>query len=912
MRWVLAVLLALVGCGDDGDAGDASPRRDQGGEVDIRDSSTSGCSTEAWSLDVEQLAPYRVVSIALSGEAQRDARVTVGGVEAAAVVVDAGHVAFVVPELSLVTALVRVTACGSSREWELPYVAGAASADPDDVIAETLAYMRSRVDALAANRSVDPAAIADVQALAGEAIAALQGASPEERARAAAFFAANPGVFTETPTPRALCAPGCDTRPTCLERHVVVEVAKLLGALAAYVVLVPPFSTVALVMMLAVLYDLNAGVIEIADECMQAIGGVILDGEPAPEALEVGNDADIEVDLSLEYASLSGSIESNAEGSFPIVSRLRANVAALADAFERVGELLRAIGREIRGRAYSLSDGVQREEVPVDPRLMEVELEEPVPGLDFAIEPLMNGRYRLHATTSGAEEIEAVLSLRYENPDVAVVVTKVTIRVLPSQCGDLGAACCADRRCTLGRCSPDDLCDLGVGGDRCDATSSCAGGAPCGGDGYCHDTLQPCTSQEHCTPTERCDGGICVQDRLRCSSDTECSAVMPTDAPYCGPLGRCQPGQLSDPCADPGDCAASSTYCDSSLALCWRLDTPTDEVCTSDAECAPFVCGVLGRCTTLNGPCAEDADCNTGFYCLGGTCTYRQPACTTCMMAGTACHPVYGSCAPTCSSSLSCGGSACSAWGVCGGPNGAPCMDNAQCDSGFCSGTCRPSEPIGYPCSSASECNGIACGPEGGCQLGNEREPCANDADCNDQPLDPGWLEPLRYYCAPTGVCAVGWPGDACAVDSQCPTLVSTTGFAPRPQRCLGGVCGHGIIGDACEDSSDCNLLGDATALVCGPLERCQTGAPGDPCLTRGDCAAGILCSPDEHCQTGDVGDLCSVDVHCMSELLCGPERRCQRGVHGDPCSDDGDCHRPLEGESFECRFELCVSEAAP
>lgn len=324
---------------------------------------------------------------------------------------------------------------------------------------------------------------------------------------------------------------------------------------------------------------------------------------------------------------------------------------------------------------------------------------------------------------------------------------------------------------------PEGTCVARPGQDEPCQGYECAPGLLCI-DGTCTapgDTGAVCDLDEACVPPLRCLGG-------------HCAALANANEP-CGAVSDCAVGLdcIGDVCvaADPAPCAG-------------------DDSCGNQRSCI-----AIPRCAPTSaegGACLEDAHCDGGLYCDGGTCTPLPGDGAPCALgtlcgAGLGCTTDFGDCAPlpgngepcafgpmgpsACADGLGCNVSTC-------GPlpeSGEPCTVDNRCAAPLgCDFTpqgsfCVEKKPAGGDCQNDQVCaDGLHCDFNQGqcaadfdlaipCSIGNE---CGPSAVC--LPNGGG-----QFVCTPTpGL------GDACQFDCE---LGLACRVNPASAVCVAPIC---------------------------------------------------------------------------------------------------------------------------
>jgi hypothetical protein len=292
-------------------------------------------------------------------------------------------------------------------------------------------------------------------------------------------------------------------------------------------------------------------------------------------------------------------------------------------------------------------------------------------------------------------------------------------------CGAAGSCVRQGKRCSDGRCIPDDQCC-----DSCGPCKSCQGGS-----------CQNDNNAGGCTGCNSCSGGACRPDTSKCSGCNSCqSGACAPDNSRCGANQRCEAGTCRDTCT-PG------------------LPCPSSNPCREGRTTCPSGCNT-------STPRPDGTGC-PGGECLNGTCcagTGRQVCDDQCVdVRSNSNH--CGSCGNRCPSSRS----ACRD-GVCSCPSG-------QQD---CSGRCAPS--AARCCNVASECGirCVTCDGNNTCQVTNGA-PCTYFDDFTQMSLD-GFCNrnaECKPPCAPRGaLCGPEAGGKECCEGQG--TCMPTSGLPPN------------------------------------------------------------------------------------------------------------------------------------
>ena len=359
------------------------------------------------------------------------------------------------------------------------------------------------------------------------------------------------------------------------------------------------------------------------------------------------------------------------------------------------------------------------------------------------------------------------------------------------------------------------------------------------------------------------DGDPCVAG-TECASGN-CVDSVCCDLPCAGGTNDCQACSIAAGGAADGVCGArtNGATCDDGLYCNGPDDTCSGGACSVHA----------------NAPCVGpdgDADCVESCDEVTDACTANDP---------------NGS---TCDDGVFCNGTETCFSGVCGNPNGDPCLVNVgdadtdcseSCDEA--SDSCTSQDPDGSACSDGFFCTGTETCTAGACGS-STGDPCTvnvGDADfdcsesCNEGADSCTAIDPDGSACddgtfcngdesCTSGVC--GSPtGDPCAAnvgdaDSNC------------SESCNEGADACVAVdpnGSACTDGVYCNGTETCTSGICG-------GSTGDPC-------AGNVGDADSDCSEScdEAADACSANdtdgSACEDGAYCNGTETCTAGVCG-------------------------------
>ncbi len=313
-------------------------------------------------------------------------------------------------------------------------------------------------------------------------------------------------------------------------------------------------------------------------------------------------------------------------------------------------------------------------------------------------------------------------------------------------CDDTGACTYPTTSCGTASCSGAMLTQ-----SNCDGTGTCAAGAPaacpnslqCNGAGTACLTI--CAVMSDCVVGAYCDTATsqCIAQQATgpCTSDSACTSDI------CGLNGSgncCTSGcpNSADPSCQPTGCDATSGAClypvGTACGASCSGSTLNGGTCDATGNCdisalpcpADLVCNDGGTaCLTT---CATIADCQSGFYCSGGSCLAQAATgpCSTNDACTTGVCGINGSgncCTTACSTTdATCGATACDGTGACTYPSSATACGLLGCNGAIISsattcdgmGTCIPNfvDCSPYACSGTTCLT--TCSASGGCGPG--------------------------------------------------------------------------------------------------------------------------------------------------------------------------------------------------
>jgi len=373
--------------------------------------------------------------------------------------------------------------------------------------------------------------------------------------------------------------------------------------------------------------------------------------------------------------------------------------------------------------------------------------------------------------------------------------------------------------------SPGVCCDAACG-KACEACKKSLKGK--GSDGTCDFV------SDHTDPTNDC----AVDGANPCGHNGQCDGK-----------GGCRDVPLGTACGDTA-CVGDSVQgqrCDGQGA-CVNTETPT--------ACAPYVCRDVNGAFQCTNPCAEDNDCQDGYYCVDMACKKKLAngkACDSSAICGS------GFCVDGLCCDVSCNGQceACDAPGnegvcspvqgdphgarvkcdhageECGGscdgvnaaackyaPNGSNCgtttCDNDLAKSSACNGQgeCKPNKN--------TECSPYVCGSDDTCL-----ERCEQDADCSQ-----GYTcDETTQRCLPSAVAAT------CSDDRLTSVGQNGQNTPCKPFLC---VPASGTCAVSCAFTTDCSpdFVCEPSTKTCLPAPANDGTVPDESCACRAAGAA--------------------------------------------------------------------------
>jgi hypothetical protein len=372
-------------------------------------------------------------------------------------------------------------------------------------------------------------------------------------------------------------------------------------------------------------------------------------------------------------------------------------------------------------------------------------------------------------------------------------------------------------------------------------------------------TCNACTQDADCPPNFYCNAGLCTKKKVL---GEPCSVGTPPQAP-----GReCQSGFCIDGVCCENDCTGLCRSCrlEGHRGFCSFISSGQDP----DNECveeSPSTCGQDGFCDGAGG-CrlwASGTEC-LPQSCAAGVQTNRRTCdgfhnCQQALPPTTLCAPYVCSgtiaCHTSCQTDAECASGYSCVGGICLVSGGQPCTTDAQCGSHFCrDGVCCNEDCRGLceKCSlpgSIGTCTAIpggtdpdnecaeeaqsTCGQTGACS--GVRGACqkyASGTVCQAQTC-VGGLQTNAKTCNGTGTCVTPTPATVscfpyvCNSTTQaCFTSCATDAECASGYGCASGVCKK-VLGQPCTVASECKS-GHCADLVCcesacsGTCEKCN------------------------------------------------------------------------------------------
>jgi MYXO-CTERM domain-containing protein len=428
-----------------------------------------------------------------------------------------------------------------------------------------------------------------------------------------------------------------------------------------------------------------------------------------------------------------------------------------------------------------------------------------------------------------------------------------SVSCYPFKCDAGGTACridCSDdAHCVTGSSCEDGTC---VG--QLELGQACTRGAQCKST-YCANVgegwldgqdpiLDPVTNE----PIVNHDDypGVCCDEDCRglcrgCKksikgggSDGICDPV----ADHSDPKDDC-PLDTTNSCGQNGNCngaggcrrtpngtSCGQTSCQGNSVLGQTCQEGQCQTNPSGTDCEPYVCRDVNGAFQCTNPCADDNDCQDGYYCTEMACKKKLANGQACETSGI-CNSGY--CVDGVCCDASCNGQceACGepgSEGVCIAVEGQPRGNRTECDfageecGGACDGVNAAScdyAPTGTECGTPSCTNSVADASE-----------CDGSGSC--RPKDPERC--LPFACGDDDRCLI-----TCAIDEDC-----SSGFRcdVAAQSCVPA----NVAAECSEDGLD-SVGQNGIKTPCKPfLCVASSGTCAVSCAFTQDCAPGFVC----------------------------------------------------------------------
>jgi hypothetical protein len=413
-----------------------------------------------------------------------------------------------------------------------------------------------------------------------------------------------------------------------------------------------------------------------------------------------------------------------------------------------------------------------------------------------------------------------------------------------NRCGN-GKTCLIDGDCTSGHCVDGVCCDSACNGqcEACNLTGTVGActqvvGAPRGG-------------RTACGGAGSCAGSCVAGNRTTCTFPTtscraaSCTAGTATASASCDGAGAC-------PAASTSSCGAYQ--CDGTGNAC-RTSCAADAECASGYACVGSACVAgksLGATCTTNGECAN-GHCVDGV-CCNAACTGQCQACDVAGKVGT-CSNVTGA--------THGGRAACTGTGICAGNcdgTGAACAYPSS------STTCAAASCSGGTAHSTASCDGAgACGTQSSTSCG-------------------------LFQCGATACLTI------CGTDTDCVASAFCSAGACVPKLTLGALCAgaNACQSGNCVDGVCCNTACNGTCQTCnqvGSVGTCSNVLLGEPdvstCVSPNKCDGGGAC------------------VECLGPSEC-TSKVCSGGKCMTPTCTDG--VQNGDETAVDCGGTLCAA----
>ncbi len=422
-----------------------------------------------------------------------------------------------------------------------------------------------------------------------------------------------------------------------------------------------------------------------------------------------------------------------------------------------------------------------------------------------------------------------------------------------------------------------------------DPEAECGVCRVCSGGGFCKNAASGGDPKEDCTQLEA----------WTCSFDGQCNGV-----------GGCQYWDATTTCQDQF-CTESTLY----LAdTCNGLGTCLD---AGNITCAPYKCADDESCLTS---CADDADCVSGFYCLGSVCVPKKATGSPC---GSAVECLSGNCVDGYCCNSGCAGEcrACNLAGHEGVCTYHAPGDDPETECGLCkvcngTGSCGNADEGADPKDDCVSTDPSTCGADGVCNGSGQCRKWPGGTNCNEQACAASALTPTKF-CDGNGACVgtgsgcevLGWEdlfgsGLVCSESDPCSGPVLYEQAVNMCSAWGGRLCTYDELADRESQGTGCGYDAERVWTISECGEDAFWTGPGNPdnigaipksCTDATDtayvrcCADNFSCCP-YMCQGNGCGTMCGGNDDCCDGYFC------QAGVCelqedlGDPCQGPEQC----------------------
>ncbi|KAM4043759.1 uncharacterized protein ACNLHF_014031 [Anomaloglossus baeobatrachus] len=469
-------------------------------------------------------------------------------------------------------------------------------------------------------------------------------------------------------------------------------------------------------------------------------------------------------------------------------------------------------------------------------------------------------------------------------------------------------------------CSPDALCQNGIGHFTC----TCNNGFT--GDGIQCDDINECLTPNICSPNATCTNTI---GSFTCA----CKDGFSGNGTHCDDIDECLTSNICSPNADCNNtigsffCTCKNGFIGDGIQCDDINECETNNICSPNATCTntigSFICtcndGFSGDgfdCKPLP-PCIDDSDCSPHATCSNKTGEYLCTCNDGYQGNGTYCADI-DECGGrnNCSSDASCTNTEGSYICTCNPGytgNGTHCEDINECETNnICSPNATCSNTIGSftcACKDGFSGNGTHCEDINECLTNNI---CSPNATCTNTIGS--------FICA----CNDGFTGNGthCEDINECltPNICSPNASCTNTLGSFTCTCNDGFTGNGthCEDINECE-----TNNICSPNATCSNtigsfictcndgfSGNGSHCEDINECLTNNICSPNATCTntiggftcackngfTGD-GIQCDDIDECETNNICSPNATCTNTLGSFTCA----CNDGFTGDGFDC-----------